>query len=140
MVFVDTNYFLRFLLADINSQHRQAKQLFKQGAEGKIKLFTSLVVFFEIYWVLESFYQKQRDELVEVLGKILALDFIELKERRVLLVALRVFGNSNFDLEDAFNLAYAKSAEAADFKTFDTKLYKHWRQKAWNNLTAFLAA
>ena len=52
MIFIDTNYFLRFLLADISSQHNQAKTIFKQAASGKISLFTSAVVIFEIYWVL----------------------------------------------------------------------------------------
>jgi len=38
MTFVDTNYFLRFLLADVESQHQTAKELFRNAALGKVKL------------------------------------------------------------------------------------------------------
>jgi len=60
MIFVDTNYFLRFLLKDIGKQHQKAKKLFEKAASGEIKLFTSMIVFFEIYWVLFSFYKRRR--------------------------------------------------------------------------------
>ena len=33
MIFVDTNYFLRFLLADQEVQHHTAKMLFKKADE-----------------------------------------------------------------------------------------------------------
>ena len=55
MVFVDTNYFLRFLLNDVSDQHASARQLFEDGARGVRQLCTSLVVMFEVYWVLSSF-------------------------------------------------------------------------------------
>ena len=43
MIFVDTNYFLRFLLKDNKLQHRKAKQLMLDSAQGKLKLFTSII-------------------------------------------------------------------------------------------------
>ena len=67
MIFVDTNYFLRFLLKDNKPQHLEAKQLMLGGATGKLKLFTSTIVFFEIYWVLTSYYGKNKTELVDTL-------------------------------------------------------------------------
>lgn len=35
MIFVDTNYFLRFLLKDNQAQYLQAKELFLSAAQGK---------------------------------------------------------------------------------------------------------
>lgn len=56
MMFVDTNYFLRFLLEDNKAQAQKVKQLFETASRGEgEELTTSLVVFFEIYWVLTSF-------------------------------------------------------------------------------------
>ena len=60
MIFVDTNYFLRLLIGDNVKQHLEAKQLFRQGAAGKVRLFSSAVVWLEIYWVMSSFYGKNK--------------------------------------------------------------------------------
>lgn len=122
MIFVDTNYFLRFLLKDIDRQHEIAKQLFKDGALGKVKLFTSVVVFFEIYWVLSSFYEKDKPALVRILKEILKMEFIGIERKEILEKAVGVFAESNLDLEDSFNLVYAKKFGASEFKTFDQNL------------------
>lgn len=121
MIFVDINYFLRFLLADEKNQHGQAKKLFENGATGKIKLFTSLIVFFEIYWVLSSFYKKDKKIISKVLRDLLKMSFIIISERNVLEKALNISQKKNLDLEDSFNLAYAQEKNAESFKTFDKK-------------------
>ncbi len=122
MIFVDTNYFLRLLLKDVDEQHQKAKKLFEQAAKGKKQVFTSIIVFFEIYWVLSSFYEQNKEEVISILNKILAMKFIELEERDLLLTALELFKNENIDLEDAYNLVYARSNESSKFNTFDKKL------------------
>lgn len=127
MTFVDTNYFLRFLLNDINKQHLEAKQLFLEASEGKVRLFSSTIVFFEIYWVLSSYYQKNKEEITDGLQKILSLKFINFTERQVLLNCLARFKKTNFDLEDCYNVVYAKAKEASGFKTFDVKLEKEFK-------------
>lgn len=128
MTFVDTNYFLRFLLKDVDSQHQKAKELFRRAVLGQEKLFTSVIVFFEIYWVLSSFYGKDKPELIETLRKILALEFIKLGQRELLEEALQTFSDTSLELEDAFNLAYAKNQQANRFQTFDKKLQREFRR------------
>jgi len=127
MIFVDTNYFLRFLLKDIDKQHQEAKELFKDAALGEVKLFTSIIVFFEIYWVFSSFYKRNKTELTEILKNVLKMDFIKIKERKLLQKAVEIFEESTSDLEDSFNLAYARKKEALEFKTFDKKLVRKFR-------------
>lgn len=124
MTFVDANYFLRFLLKDHPKQHQIAKKFFMDAAQGHVEAFTSSIVLFEVYWVLSSFYEKKKVDLVPVLNKILDMDFIGLTEREVFKEAIRVYLNSGLDLEDAYHLAYSKKYLAKDFKTFDKKLYK----------------
>ncbi|MCR4313924.1 MAG: PIN domain-containing protein, partial [Candidatus Uhrbacteria bacterium] len=124
MIFVDTNYFLRFLLADQEGQHQIAKSLFKRAAAGEVDLFTSLIVFFEVYWVLSSFYKKEKDELVEKLEGLLSMSFIDFQEGEVLAGAVRVFKETPLDLEDAYNLVYASANKATELKTFDQQLQK----------------
>lgn len=124
MIFVDTNYFLRFLIADEPAQHEKAKKLFLEGAEGKKKLFTSLVVLFEVYWVLTSFYQKNKREVAKILNQVLQLEFIRIEDREVLKKAIGIYQRKNLDLEDSYNLAYAKAKGASALVTFDLRLKK----------------
>lgn len=124
MIFVDTNFFLRFLLEDIEEQHQEAKQLFQQAAQGRISLITSTIVIFEIYWVLSSFYKRQKSQLTNLLTKILAMTFIALQDRAILTESLKLFKKTNLNLEDCYNLSFAKSQKVESFKTFDAKLVK----------------
>jgi predicted nucleic-acid-binding protein len=128
MIFVDTNYFLRFLLNDETEQHLIAKKLFIEASEGKVQLTTSLIVFFEIYWVLSSYYEKDKLETTQMLQKILSLNFIDLRERQTLFNSLSLFQKINLDLEDCYNFYYAKSMniKPEGFKTFDKKLLREY--------------
>lgn len=126
MIFIDTNYFLRFLLNDISDQHELVKKLFVEASEGKENLITSSIVFFEIYWVLSSFYKKEKTEIVEILQKILKLTFIRLLDREILINSVTLFGQINLDLEDCYNLYFAKYQKVTLFKTFDKKLEKEF--------------
>ncbi|MEK7593004.1 MAG: PIN domain-containing protein [Patescibacteria group bacterium] len=127
MKFVDTNYFLRFFLKDVNEQHKEAHRLFQKAALGQEKLTTSVIVFFEIYWVAESFYKLDKKTITSFLRSILKMEFIALENREVLTSALSLYEDTSFDLEDAYNLAFATSAHAADFMTFDVKLGKKFK-------------
>lgn len=123
MTFVDTNYFVRFLLKDNLQQYVIAKKLFTEAAQKKIKLTTSTVVFFEIVWVLRSSYGKDKQALIDSLVKVLKLD-LHLAERSLLIESLNVFQKTTLSLEDCYNLIFAKNSYDTSFKTFDKKLDK----------------
>ncbi len=122
MIFVDTNYFLRLLLNDNSAQHDIAKKLISDGAAGKHRLGTSIIVMFEIYWVLSSYYKKNKNQATKTLDSIVDLEFIYLSERDVLRSALTLFAKSNVSLEDCYNIYCAQAMKASGFKTFDLKL------------------
>lgn len=127
MKFVDTNYFLRYLLNDIPEQHIEAKNLFLAASDGKVELATSTLVFFEIFWVLRSFYEFEKEEIIASLSKVLKFSFIKLKERDILVNSLSLFKKTTLSLEDCYNLFYAKDNGVKEFKTFDKKLEKEFR-------------
>jgi len=126
VVFIDTNYFLRFILNDNSDQHKISKLLFMAGAEGKKYLFTSPLVIFEVYWVLSSFYGFPKEKVVETLKKILAMSFLNITEKEILKKGLGIYAESNLDFEDSYNLTYARANRAKIFATFDKKLQKHF--------------
>ena len=119
MIFVDTNYFLAWLLPERDEQHRQAKELFKAAAGGEKKLYSSAIVFFEIYWVLTSFYGKGKPEVVKILQDLLRLGFVKWENQLLLSAALEYFSRSNLDLEDSYNLALIRNKKIKMVKSFD---------------------
>jgi len=129
MIFVDTNYFLRFLIRDIDDQHDTAKDLFKRGAEGKIQLCTSVIVVFEIYWVLASVYENRKEELVDALRSVMKMTFIEFEQEELLRQAIELFKESTIEFEDAYNLSYAHTQEVDGFMTFDKKLQREYARE-----------
>ena len=126
--FVDTNYFLRFLLRDNDQQFNEVEKLFLGAAEGKAELFSSTIVFFELYWVLSSYYGKDERGLVDLLLKILELEYIVFDEREDLYRSLEIFQKESVDLEDSYNLTQALRKGASELKTFDKKLLKLYQK------------
>lgn len=129
MTFVDTNYFLRFILKDNPKQSQEARTLFEKALLRKENLFTSTIVIFEIYWVLSSFYGKKKKAIISTLNNILRMTFIGIEERAVLYEAARLWEKENLSFEDCYNLAYAKSQGAASIKTFDKTLASKLKER-----------
>lgn len=129
MIFVDTNYFLRLIRGDTPDQQKIVKDLFKKGARGEVELFTSPVVIFEIQWVLLSVYKTAKEEIAKILTGIFDLKFVTIEHNEIFREALNIYQNSSVSFIDAFNLVYARCKKAADFKTFDAKLYLLYKKQ-----------
>lgn len=130
MIFVDTNYFLRYLLRDIHEQNLLVEKIFLEAFENNVRVISSTVVFFEIQFVLKKYYKKSKDEVIVLLMQILKLTFIEFEDRQILKASLVLFEKTNLDLEDCYNIFYAKEAgvKSGSFKTFDKKLEKEFNK------------
>jgi len=121
--FVNTNYFLRLLIKDNNQQYQVAYLFFKKAADYKIRVLTSTVVIFEIFWVLSSFYQKQKKQVISLLENILKMDFVEIEHRQTLIEALELYSHNFLDFEDCYYIIFAKNL-SANLVTFDQKINK----------------
>lgn len=128
MIFVDTNYFLRFLLEDNPEQYTKAKELFLEGSKGKLDLIASIIVVFEIFWVFKSYYNKTRPEIIEILQNLFKMDFIQIENKDILYKCVELFSKTNLSLEDCYNLSFAKSKNIKEFKTFDAKLAREFKR------------
>lgn len=124
MIFVDTNFFLRFLLKDVENQYQEARNFFLTASEVGQELFTSLIVVFEIYWVILGQFKKEKSKICDVLNKLLSMKFIQFEDVELIKKAIEVYSQTNLDLEDSYNLVFARSKGASAFKTFDKILAK----------------
>lgn len=138
MIFVDTNFFLRYLLKDIPHQYNESEVLFLQAAYGEINLLTSTIVIFEIEWVLSDYYGLSKTKAVSSLEKILELK-IYLDEKELISEALAFYRNQNLDLEDCYNLIFAKQRKVKEFKTFDKKLLKVFKTKSLSSQATLIS-
>ncbi len=64
--FVDTNIFLRFLVADDTNHHmrKECAAFFSRVKDGHIRAITSSHVLAEIVWVLHGFYQFSKQHII----------------------------------------------------------------------------
>jgi predicted nucleic acid-binding protein len=127
MIFVDTNYFLRFLINDGTDHHQEASKLIARASEGKIIITTDIVVIFEIYWVLGKVYHLDRPQIKKLLLSVCNLDFLVLSERQVLLETVRNFDQFNYDLEDAYHFYNCQAQKITKIATFDKKLINKFK-------------
>jgi|SRR3989344_1690287 len=124
MIFVDTNYFLRFLFDDGSPQHEKASSLFLEAARGEKDLITSTLVIFEIFWVLESYYKLKKIQKINIIQNILDMVFVQLEERSILQNSLERYRKSSLELEDCYNISFSIKNDIKDFATFDKKVKK----------------
>lgn len=128
--FVDTNYFVRFLLKDQPKQLKKAESFLLRGARKELNLFTSTLVIFEVYWILTSYYKKTKEEALAGLAKILKLRFIEIGGRETLTKAVFLCRESGLTLEDCHHLFYTLENKGQDLATFDRKLKREFNKHA----------
>lgn len=123
--FIDTNYFLSLLLSR-SPQAGEVLKFIEDSHANKISLVTNEMVLFEIKWVLDSYYNKPKSEIIQLLQKILRLGIVKIENVDIFAEALSIYKNKSIELEDCYNLVYAKSRKVTCFKTFDKKLTKSW--------------
>lgn len=123
ILFVDANIFLRFLLGDIHSQAQQAKKYLKNAKSGKIKLVVCQIVIFEILFILEKLYAFSKQETVESIKTIVAMEYLEIEDKSVFLEALDLYERKNIDFVDAFLFCKAKN-QGGEVLSFDRDFRK----------------
>lgn len=106
--FIDTNIILRLLLRDNQFQYRLAKRIFELGENRRIEIWTTDVVILELVWTLKSLYRYNRQTIRDKIDGILALSYLDIGNKKLILQALDSFATKNVDFADAYNFQLAK--------------------------------
>jgi len=80
-IFIDSNIWLRFFLADEEKSFKACQKLFQLVEAGKIKPYTSTLVLLEVYYVLNSVYKIVSTSVFQDLKDILATRNLTLVEK-----------------------------------------------------------
>jgi len=119
VIFADTNLFLRFLTNDVPKQAKAVHKLLLQATQGDISLITTSMVIAEIVWTLESYYQKSKEDIQEMVLSFLNTPGLEVDNGDLVIRALRWYVDKNIDFIDAYNAAWMDVKEINSIYTFD---------------------
>jgi predicted nucleic acid-binding protein len=113
--FVDTNVLIRHLSGD---PPRLARRATAALATRERFLLTDLVVG-ECVYVLESFYEVERERVAKLMRAAIALPSIEVLDPESLLRALEVYELERLDFAEAYLVAQAETTGIQEILSFD---------------------
>jgi predicted nucleic-acid-binding protein len=116
----DTNFILRYLLADNKEMFAKVKEIFDKAKTGDINLILEQTVFTEVVFVLSSFYKVPREKIALILSELLTYKGIKC-EKEILITALDCYIKHNIHIVDAILIAKSRTSATA-ILTFDEKL------------------
>lgn len=118
---LDTNVVVRILLDDNKEQTKLVYDLCLSAILEQQKLFVSTLVMLELDWVLSKVYKINRQEVILMMEKLLAYDYL-LIEKSDIIRSVLTFAKTNFyDLSDLLIGAIAKANDCSTTLTFDKK-------------------
>ncbi len=127
MKFIDTNIFIRFLTNDIPEKADACEQLFREAVANNETFFTTEMVIAEIIWVLESYYERPRKEVREMVEKILITPFLFCPQKDLILNALNLYDDKNIDYIDAYNASILREQKIKEVYSYD----RHYDKIEW---------
>ena len=126
--FIDTNVFLRFLIFDKSNPNMSelAKKAFLMLKEGKIMLYTNVLIIAEVVYVLEKYYELSKNEVQQKLIPILVHDNLIIDGKEKILASLTIFYEKNVDFEDSYTYFDMLNSHILKIITFDEKHFKRF--------------
>ncbi len=116
--FLDTNVLIRHLTGDPPEQARRATAFLEQAEE----LLVPDLIVAEVVYVLESFYEVERQRVAELVRAIIGFPAIAVVDQPLLLRALEVYEVDRLDFADAYLVANAEASGVQTIASFDREI------------------
>jgi predicted nucleic-acid-binding protein len=100
MIGLDTNVLVRYLAQDDKAQSAIATKLIEQTLTASKPGFISTVSLVEVVWVLEGCYNCTRDEVIDIVERLLRVKQLRVQDAEVVWQAVRLFRNGKADFAD----------------------------------------
>lgn len=118
---LDTNIIIRFLTNDPPNQAEKIEKLFSQASSSSLEIPD--VVIFEIVYVLLSFYQLSKEEVIEKIYSLINFEKIK-TNKKLIKKTLEIFKNYPISFIDAYLCALIFLKKHPFIYSFDKKLKK----------------
>lgn len=119
MIGVDTNVLVRYIAQDDAIQSRRAASFIEKECNEAVPGFVGLVVLVEVVWVSESCYGAAREEVAEIVRRILSIRQLVVQDAETVWKALRLFESCKADFADCLIARSAVGAGCKSVVTFD---------------------
>ena len=119
---LDTNVLVRYLVQDDLEQWRLADEYIKRVKANGETCFLNNIVLCELVWVLKTAYKLSRNEIIDVLEKILKADAFDFENREAAWWPVQQMKHGKADFSDQLINKINQQAGCHETVTFDTKL------------------
>lgn len=117
-VLLDTNIPIRHLTGDPPGQARRATVFLQEADE----LILTDLVFAEVIYVLESYYERPAAEVASLARSLLALDSVAVADQDLLLRSLDLYESQRLDFAEAYLAGMAEVSGIENVASFDRSL------------------
>jgi len=124
MRYIDTNVVLRFLTKEKENLPNRLLDFFKNLQNGNVKTKCLDIVFFQIIFVLKSFYKVEKNRIIEIMEHMISLDGLYIKNKRILERTLELWKRHPDDIIDCYIVANMEQDGENELYTFDKKIEK----------------
>ena len=124
MIGIDTNVLVRYIAQDDAVQSRRATSFIEKECNEAAPGFVGLVVLVEVVWVSESCYGATREQVADIVRRILSIKQLAVQEAETAWKALRLFESSKADFADCLVANSAAAAGCKSVVTFDRQASK----------------
>lgn len=123
---LDSNIIIRLFDGKKNEQFENSRKLLKLIESGEKKGWISILVIYEILWVLESYYEKTRIESIDLVLRILSIKNIMVLEmaKIELIKILEKTKELGIDYTDVYLLHKSKEKSLV-LESYDKKMMKN---------------
>jgi predicted nucleic-acid-binding protein len=121
---IDTNVFLRFLTTDKEKMPKSLLTFFSKLENGETKVFCLDLVFFQVIFVLKSFYKVEKEEIINKMLNLLSFDGLYMKDKRVIERTLEMWRNHPGDIIDCYIAANMEKSGEKEIVSYDKKIEK----------------
>jgi predicted nucleic-acid-binding protein len=119
MIGIDTNVLMRYIAQDDKVQSPRATAFIEKECSTTAPGFVGLVVLAEVVWVSESLYGAARQEISDIVRRILSIKQLIVQDAETAWKALRLFESGKADFADCLVASSAFAAGCESVATFD---------------------
>jgi len=121
--FVDSNVFLRYHSKDDERQSAEAELIFLRARRGEIELFCGPPVFFEVAWVLKTFYGLPDTTILDTLESMLSIPNFTVFDADYVIQAIESARKNSCGFADSYIAVVARDKNIG-VATFNDKHFK----------------
>ena len=118
-LFVDTNIFLRHLLADHPEQSPRSTTFLRRVELGELHVVTAETVVFEVVFTLQRSYGLSREDIRDAVVPLINLPGVGLAGKRRLIRAFDLYVDYRLPFADACHAAFMEQHNLDEIVTFD---------------------